>query len=86
MNEPINEKVSVISSYDRLKGTVKPIKMKWQGRDYIFTSVAYPYKVREGRNITHIFHVSDGAMDFKLRLDSENLHWTLVEVTDGIAD
>ncbi len=86
MNEPINEKVSVITSYDRIKGTVVPKKLRWQGREYIMTKLSYYYRRREGRNISHIFHVTDGAMDFKLRLDSENLHWTLVEVTDGASD
>lgn len=83
MNEIIHEKVSVITSYDRLKGLVFPRKMRWQGRVYTFTNLSYYYKKREGRNIIHIFHVTDGSVDFKLRLDTENLHWTLEEVTDG---
>lgn len=86
MNEILNEKVSIVSSYDRQKGTVFPRKMRWQGRVYLFTKLPYYYKKREGRNIVHIFHMTDGSMDFKLRLDSENLHWTLEEVTDGNAD
>jgi len=86
MNEMINEKVSVISSYDRMKGFVMPKKMRWQGKDYILIKLTYHHKIREGRNIQHIFHVTDGSMDFRLRLDSETLHWTLEEVTDGTAN
>jgi hypothetical protein len=83
MNESINEKVSVITHYDRNSGQVMPKKMRWQGRDYLLTELTYRYKKREGRNIVHVFHVTDGSMDFKLRLNSENLDWTLEEVTDG---
>lgn len=83
MNENVNEKVSVISSYNRENGIVFPKRMKWQGREFNFTKLPYYYKKRVGRNIIHIFHVTDGAMDFRLRLDTENLHWTLEEVTDG---
>ena len=87
MNEYINEKVSVIVSYNRETGKVTPRKMRWQGREYFFTDKpSYLYKAREGRNIIHVFHMTDGSMDFKLRLDSETLHWTLMEVTDGTAD
>ncbi len=83
MNELINEQISVMTKFDREKGTVMPIKIRWQGRDYLITKLAYYHKRREGRNIQHIFHVSNGTMDFKLRLDSETLHWTLEEATDG---
>lgn len=85
MNEVINEKISVIAKYDRIKGTVFPVKLRWQGRDYFITKLAYYHKISEGRKIHHIFHVSNNDMDFKLRLDSENLHWTLEEITDGVA-
>ncbi len=83
MNELINEKVSALLYYDRMSGMVTPRTIKWQGRIYNIKKLAYHHKVREGRNIVHIFHVTDGNTDFKLRLDTENLHWTLVEVTDG---
>jgi len=86
MHEKINEKISVITKYDRMKGTVMPIKLRWQGRDYIIEKLAYYHRIREGRNIHHIFYVSDGNMDFKLRLDSETLHWTLEETTDGTSN
>lgn len=83
MFEIINERISVLTKYDREDGQVIPIKIKWQTRIYTIVSVSYYHKVREGRNIQHIFHVTDGNMDFKLKLDSETLHWTLLEITDG---
>lgn len=85
MNETINEKVSVIVSYDREKGIVMPKKMRWQGRDYLFVKMTYHHRLRTGRVLLHIFHVTDGATDFRLKLDTETLQFTLEEVCDGTA-
>lgn len=83
MNEIINEKVSIMFLYDRMKGNLMPQKMRWQGKEYRFTAKSYYHRIREGRITMHIFHVTNGAMDFRLRCDGETLHWTLEEVTDG---
>ena len=86
MNEIINEKISVIFSYNRENGVIMPRKIRWQGRNYLINKMSYYHKFREGKKILHIFHVTDGTMDFRLRLDSENLHWTLEEICDGFAN
>jgi len=83
MNETINERVSVLMSYDREKNTVMPRNMRWQGRDYVFTKLSYHHRIRSGRTLLHIFHVTDGASDFRLRFDTETLHFTLEEICDG---
>ena len=83
MNEIINEKVSVITSFNREKCFVMPCKIRWQGRDYIIKAVSYHHKIKEGKKLIHIFHVTDGVLDFRLRLDTENLFWILEEVCDG---
>lgn len=83
MTELINEKVSVISSYNRETGIVSPKKIRWQGREYIVEKLTYYHRVKQGRTLLHIFHVSSDALDFRLHLDSENLHWTLEEIYDG---
>lgn len=83
MNELINEKVSVITSYNRENGLVMPKKFRWQGRDYIVSKLAYHRKTREGMIIFHTFYVSNGSMDFCLKLNTDNLQWILEEVTDG---
>ena len=86
MLEVINEKISVISKYDRMKGIVTPLKLHWQGREFFIKKLSYYHRVRLGRNIQHIFHVTDDNLDFRLRLDSETLHWTLEEISDGTAN
>lgn len=83
MQEQINEKVSIITKYDRTNGSIIPLKMRWQGRDYTMKSVSYHHKMMEGKKLLHIFHVTDEVSDFRLRLDTDTLHWTLEEVYDA---
>ncbi len=86
MYESINEKVSVILSYNREAGTILPLKMRWQGRVYSISKLSYHHKIRDGRTILHIFHVTNGALDFRLKLNTDTLHWTLEEISDGTPD
>jgi hypothetical protein len=85
MREIINEKVSVLTVYDRMKGKVFPWRLKWQGRLYTITNVGFHHTVRHGRKLLHYFSVTDGTLDFRLQCDTDTLHWTLEEVTDGLA-
>ena len=85
MHGVINEKVSVVTVYDRVKGTVIPQKVKWQGRVYNITKVGYHHKVKQGKKLLHIFSVSTDSIAFRLSFDAENLHWLLEEVSDGFA-
>jgi hypothetical protein len=83
MTEPINEKVSVSMYYDRLQGTVMPYLMRWQGRLFKPNKLGYHHKTYEGRTLVHYFHVSNGSMAFRLKLNTDSLIWTLVEVSDN---
>lgn len=83
MNEVINEKVDIVTSYNRSNGLAMPCKMRWQGREYFFEKLTYHHKIREGRTLLHIFHVTDGTTDFRLHFDTDTLHWFLKEVCDG---
>lgn len=85
MNSIVNEKVSVISVYNASRGTIMPKKIKWHGREYSITTLGYHHKVHYGRTLMHIFHVTDGVTAFRLRFDSETLHWILEEVYDELA-
>jgi len=86
MNTRVFEKVSIISSYNQEKNLFTLYKMRWRLRDYFIKKLAYRHKIRQGRTVFHIFHVSDGNLDFRVSLDAENLIWTLEEISDGSAD
>lgn len=86
MIEDIQEKVSVSMFYDRDTKKVMPYLMKWHGTLYRLTILGFHHKYREGRTLVHIFSVSDGNMSFKLKFDTDSLHWTLERVSDGNAN
>jgi hypothetical protein len=87
MSEIINEKISVVTLFDRSDGRVTPYKFKWQDKVYKIKQVGLHYPVRVGRKLIHYFSVvSENNTSFKLRLDTENLHWTLEEVIDEFSN
>lgn len=83
MIETINEKVGVVAIYQPRTRSFSPHLIKWQLRTYTVRKVCYQHKVRLGRTIHYIFHVTDGTMDFKLIFDTDSLTWVLSEVCDG---
>lgn len=85
MLETINEKVSVVAIYNRYKGEVTPWRIRWGNRTYTITKIGFHHTIHEGQHLYHIFSVTDGAMAFRLKCDTETLHWTLEEVSDGLA-
>ena len=84
MIEAIHEKIEVITRFRLLPKPVTEIyKIRWRGREYMIMKLAYHYKVWEGRTRVHKFAVSTGTLDLRLTYDTENLFWTLEEVSDG---
>ncbi len=86
MTENINEKVSVITVFNQETGLVIPKKIRWHNRNYLIKNLAYYHRTYQGKNIIHVFNVTDGNLDFRLSLNSENLHWTLEEIYDRSND
>ncbi len=84
MIETIYEKVEVITRFRLLPKPVTEIyKIRWRGREYLITKLAYHYKVWDGRTRVHKFAVSTNVMDFRMSYDTESLFWVLEEVSDG---
>lgn len=83
MNEAVNERISVVMVFDRMKNSVMPHKLRWHGRDYLINRMTYHHKIRKGRVVYHVFHVTDGWLDFRLSFDTDSLQWVLEEVYDG---
>lgn len=74
--------VGVLSIYNPHKNTFIPHKLKWNGRYYLVKKVCYHHMVREGRTPIHVFHVTDGALDFRLAFNTETLRWTIEDIYD----
>ncbi len=49
MTETINEKISVVTVYNRDKRTALPWRLRWHGRVYTITKLGFHHTVRIGR-------------------------------------
>lgn len=86
MIEDIDEKVSVSLAFDAEQRTVRPYMLKWHGHIRKITKIGYHHRFMMGRVLQHVFTVTDGTMSYRLRLDTDSLHWTLERVSDGNAN
>lgn len=84
MNLKINEPTSVSFTFDSGKRSVKPKALVWNGRLYAVKKVGFHHKFRKGRTLYHVFSVASKNLFFRLVLDTENLHWKLEEISDGL--
>jgi hypothetical protein len=77
MYETINQNVHVAALFKA--GQAIPLKFLWNGREYPVKKVNLSYTKYEGRSKIYYFAVSDNSNYFKLRFNSEDLSWVLVE-------
>lgn len=84
MIETIQEKVEVILRFHLLPRPETEIyKLRWRGKEYTITEIAYHHKVWDGRTRIHKYAVNAGSLDFRLVFNTENLFWMIEEVSDG---
>lgn len=82
----IGQRVDMVVIYRQASdatGAVMPYKMRYQGRDILFTSLGLRHPTAQGKRMVHIFDVSDGMNDYRLEHDAERLTWTLVAMIPG---
>ena len=85
MRETINQEVSVVMVYSARKRVALPHLISWQNREYKVSEVSYCHKVYEGKVLNHIFELTDTqkTLWFRLKLNTDNLHWILEAIHDG---
>lgn len=59
-----------------------PRRMVIDGREVNFVEQGMRYLVQKGQELIRLFDVSDGSMNYRLKLDGAN-HWTLVDTHIG---
>ncbi|MDQ3239394.1 MAG: hypothetical protein M3P33_02615 [bacterium] len=82
MSLKLNEKISILSLFNKDTNQVLPYIIKWQNKKYTITKVGLHHTTYQGTTLHHIFSVTDGQIFFRLNLDTSNLHWTLEEIYD----
>ena len=86
MIQKISEPVSVSFTFDSEKRAVRPRALVWNGRLYGVVKVGLHHKFRQGTTLYHVFSVASKSLFFRLVLNTENLHWRLEEISDGLPD
>ncbi|MCB9817121.1 MAG: hypothetical protein R3B12_02590 [Candidatus Saccharimonadales bacterium] len=88
MKSKINQEISVVSFYNARNQRAQPYAISWQNKDYTVGEIGYHHKVYDGKICHHIFELVDSEQSlwFRLNFNTDNLHWTLEEVSDGNAD
>ncbi len=86
MRELINKEVSVVMYFSARQHLALPHMLRWQNKDYQVGKIGYHHRVREGSAMHHIFEFVDSEemLWFRLNLNTENLHWKLEAVSDGL--
>jgi len=79
LSEPIDVIMSSVGARH-----ASPVSLCWHNRDYPVTQVGLHHTVRLGRVLHHIFSVTSHDLFFRLNLNTETLHWTLEEISDGL--
>lgn len=86
MNQKISESISVSLAFDHLKKKSFPKWIIWNNRMYPVIKIGLHHTFREGRTLFHVFSVVSKTLFFRLVLNTDNLHWNLEEISDGVPD
>lgn len=84
MIQNISESISVSFVFDSEKSIIRPRALVWNKKLYAVKKVGLHHKFRQGRTLYHVFSVASKNLFFRLVLNTENLHWKLEEISDGL--
>jgi hypothetical protein len=82
----INERVDIVVLYKKdgdISTLAFPYKMRYQGRDIVFTKLGMRHPTSRGKRAIHVFDMTDGSNDYRLEFDAENLTWVLIAIIPG---
>lgn len=83
MIQKLSVPVSVSLNYDHKSRTVFPKKILFDGNLHEVKKIGFHHVYREGKTLFHVFSVASSTLFFRLVLNTEDLHWTLEEISDG---
>ena len=78
----INQAVDVTAVYFQNKKELRtfPKRIEYDGSTYTFRD-GLQYLIRRGEDIVRIFDMTDGESNYRLKCDSDQTNWTLVNIT-----
>lgn len=86
MREIIHQEVSVVLYFNAHQQTAQPYLIKWQNQEYYVGKIGYHHRVKIGQELHHIYELTDknSSLWFRLNLNTNNLHWLLEAISDGL--
>ena len=80
----LDERIEVVATFGAGLNPCVPRKFRRaNGREVVVTEIGLRHPTMRGRRTVHVFDVTDGAVDYRLELDSERLTWRLVREADS---
>lgn len=83
MIEKIQEPISVELIFNSQTKKIFPYHVNWRGKTYQIDKVGLHHFFRQGRTLFHVFSVSCDNLFFRLKLNTDNLHWVLEEIAEN---
>lgn len=79
----INKEISVTAVYFQNGRELKsfPKRIEFDGREYTFMN-GLRYLVQKGQKLIQVFDMTDGQAEYRLRFDTHDKLWTLVDITE----
>jgi hypothetical protein len=80
----VNKEVAITAVYFRNNAQLKsfPKRMEFDGQEYTFLESGIRYLIEKGQNLIQLFDMTDGASDYRLKFDTNQSTWTLVNISD----
>lgn len=81
----INKEISVTAMYFQNSRELKsfPKRIEFEGREYTFIESGLRYLIQKGHQLIHIFDMTDGVANYRLRFDTDQKLWTLVDISES---
>jgi hypothetical protein len=86
MIQKISTPVTVTLVFNHKRRVAFPREVLWEGKEYPILKIGLHHSYRAGRTLYHVFSAASKEMFFRLVLNTDNLFWTLEEISDGMAD
>ena len=86
MIQDVKAPITVHLLYNHRKNLTFPVKLLWDGREYLVKKTGLHYSFRKGRTLFHVFTVSAEELFFKLVMDTDNLFWSVEQIGDNLPE
>lgn len=79
----LNEQIKVIAIFGDGLNPCQPLRFRRKsGREVIITEIGLRHPIMQGKRMLHIFDVTDGMSDYRLKFDAERLIWHLMRESE----